>query len=567
MAGRLRSEPLRTAAALAAALAGLLLATFEAASSPPTSDDVPYVVRYSFDDDRVETGPDTFTVFEHARGSVTLSSAYRVSGYHSVEIRDVAGDGDFPELQGAIPLRRSGRLYAQFALLVTDPAEALNVALAGPAGFRLGRDGIAFWLRIRDGWLEHVTDSIPKKLLRLEPFVWYRVELVYAIDRGRYDLSIAEEGRSEPVVDLQGQPNAARQAGSAVDKFSFIGDVGTDRSNAVYYVDDVVIGPETAILDMPLTAPGRRRLFFDRFLEARERSQSSPCLEGARLADFTLGARAAQILARGPVAPSLRAWLAGRPAAPPPGVEDALAELPEALQQGVMALRLWAEGCHAAAADDLDAARDQFAAARKLVPEARMPLLAEAVVLAISGRHREAEDLWARVAASWEGDPREPVAQARLGLAHGRPDDAEWWLREQALAWLDGSAATSGSGQGQRIAVEYFHVLLWLDRGREAAAFAAEAARRAEERDDSGPLAAEWIERAADAAFFDGDHAAARAGYERALASSAAPSRVHLKLSDVHHLRGDLQRERAHRERIHGTLRPTPARLDASDAR
>ena len=49
-------------------------------------------------------------MFENANGRVTLSSAYRLSGYHSVEITDVAGDGDFPELQGFLPLIEHGRV-------------------------------------------------------------------------------------------------------------------------------------------------------------------------------------------------------------------------------------------------------------------------------------------------------------------------------------------------------------------------------------------------------------------------------------------------------------------------
>ena len=68
----------------------------------------PFLVRYSFDDGAVATGPDTFTVFRNAKGSVQLSTAFHVSGYRSLEIRDVAGDGDFPELQGFFP-RAPGR--------------------------------------------------------------------------------------------------------------------------------------------------------------------------------------------------------------------------------------------------------------------------------------------------------------------------------------------------------------------------------------------------------------------------------------------------------------------------
>ena len=62
----------------------------------------PVLVRYSFDDD-VSTGPDTFAVYRGGKGHVGLSRAFHVSGYRSVELRDVAGDGTMPELQGYFP--------------------------------------------------------------------------------------------------------------------------------------------------------------------------------------------------------------------------------------------------------------------------------------------------------------------------------------------------------------------------------------------------------------------------------------------------------------------------------
>ena len=66
------------------------------------------LVSYSFDDNGLDTGPDTFAVFQKAQGLVTLSTAQRWSGYRSVELRDVAGDGDFPELQGYFAQRSKG---------------------------------------------------------------------------------------------------------------------------------------------------------------------------------------------------------------------------------------------------------------------------------------------------------------------------------------------------------------------------------------------------------------------------------------------------------------------------
>ena len=66
------------------------------------------LVSYSFDDKLTDTGPDTFAVFQNAKGHVRLVSNIRLSGYRSIELRDVAGDGDFPELQGYFAERKSG---------------------------------------------------------------------------------------------------------------------------------------------------------------------------------------------------------------------------------------------------------------------------------------------------------------------------------------------------------------------------------------------------------------------------------------------------------------------------
>ena len=49
------------------------------------------------------------------------------------------------------------------------------------------------------------------------------------------------EDEARRLVALRDQTNTARQPGSAIDKFSFVGSPYDDRSNVVYYVDDVVI--------------------------------------------------------------------------------------------------------------------------------------------------------------------------------------------------------------------------------------------------------------------------------------------------------------------------------------
>lgn len=245
-------------------LACLAAAPAAEATSPILAPSSPILVSYSFDDGKTDTGPDTFSVFRNARGNVQLSNAFRASGYQSVEIRDVAGDRAFPELQGYFPERRGGWLVIHFALLVTDPREELNIALAGPGWFNLGEHGISFWLATRDGDLIHTTDSIPKRLLRLKPFTWYGIDADYDIARGRYDLRIYEEGIEEPVVSLKDVPNAGSHPGSAVSMFSFIGDNGDDRSNVIYYVDDVVVATDRKIQLPRFIAPGRRQYFVDR---------------------------------------------------------------------------------------------------------------------------------------------------------------------------------------------------------------------------------------------------------------------------------------------------------------
>jgi hypothetical protein len=247
------------------------------------------LVRYSFDDGLTDTGPDTFAVFQNAKGHVRLSSEFRSSGYRSIELRDVAGDGDFPELQGYFPERKSGNLYFHFAMLIANPDQPLNVALAGPSHFSLTEDGIAFWLKTRAGMLYHVSDSIPKKLFRVEPFVWYAVDARLDLTRGTYDLTIRKEGAAEPVVALKEQPNSANAPGSSVDKFSFVGSVFEDDSDVTFYVDDVTLGTDEKVTLGPFVAPGRRKLFIDRWRETRALMLKNPgCPPVLSFEDFGL---------------------------------------------------------------------------------------------------------------------------------------------------------------------------------------------------------------------------------------------------------------------------------------
>lgn len=257
MAGRVPSR--RLTAVLIALIASLAVASEVAADDEKNFSTL---AEYGFEGRLPDAGPDTFRVFELARGRVTAVDWVRFRGARSVEIRDVALDGDFPELQGYFEARRTGQLVLHFAFLTATPNELWNAALAGPSGFSLEPDGLALWLGGRDGWLVHVSDSIPKRIVEIEPFTWYLVDVFYDVAKGRYDLAVRKEGGAL-LASLGDQPNVTRRPGTAVDKFSFIGDRGEDLSNVVYYVDDLVIGAEERLAKPKLVAPGRRALFLE----------------------------------------------------------------------------------------------------------------------------------------------------------------------------------------------------------------------------------------------------------------------------------------------------------------
>jgi len=513
---------------------------------------------YSFDDD-VATGPDTFAIWQGARhsrsgrGHVRFSSAFHVSGHRSVELKDVAGDGDFPELQGYFPVRRAGQLFFHFAFLTTDPRQELNIALAGPRCFQLEKDGIAFWLGTRDGRLVHYSDSIPKRLFVPEAFVWYAVDVTYDIAAGRYDLVIRAEGRDEPLVSLRAQPNAARRPGSAVDKFSFVGAPFGDASSVVYYLDDVVIGTDESVTKLPFTAPGRRKLFIDSFGEYQRLLRERPhCLPAIGPEDFGLTPSDLQALVAAGFAESLQRLVAA-PGAPLPRLPTERG--PERWRRVLEAGLAWNEGCSALERGDAHLAHARFEAASEEVPEGPLFSLSAALALAALGRIEEADDRLALV-SEWRHEPRYAVASAYVGLARRDLERALEWLRDPAARALDRDARPAGEEPVEALVTEqYYYVLLWKGAYADARDFALRVAERA---GGARLPTAPWTARAADASFYGHDTREARELYESALAQErdwAALREIYLKLADLAFLAGDLTRERRLREHYYGQLR------------
>ena len=512
---------------------------------------------YSFDDD-VASGPDTFAVWQGARhsrggrGSVRLTEAFHVSGHRSIELRDAAGDGDFPELQGYFSERRSGRLFFHFAFLTTDPGQELNIALAGPRFFQLEKDGIAFWLGTRDGRLVHYSDSIPKRLFVPDAFAWYLVDVAYDVAVGTYDLAIRAEGREEPLVSVRGQPNAVSQPGSAIDKFSFVGAPFGDRSNVVYYVDDVVIAADERVAQLPFRAPGRRKLFVDSFGEYQRLLRERPrCLPAAGPEDFGFDPDDLAALTAAGFSDSLQRLLAlPGPASPRVSSERG----PERWRLSLEAASVWGEGCSALDEGDATRALLRFTQAAEAVPEARLYSLSAALALAALKRIEEADARLAFV-SDWRDDARYAVSSAYVGLARRDLDRALDWLRDPAARAADRDPLSGNAGSVEALVCEqYYYVLVWKGAYDDASDY---ALRMAERSLRVGLPRAWWTVRAADASFYRHELDLARELYENAVAEEkdwGALREIYLKLADLAFLAGDTAGERRLREHYYGSL-------------
>jgi tetratricopeptide (TPR) repeat protein len=533
------------------------------------------LVSYSFDDNQLATGPDTFAVFARSRGTVRLNSANRLSGYRSIEIHDVAGDGDFPELQGYFQARSKGKVFLHFAIMTATPYEELNIALAGPQWFKLRKDGIGFWLKTREGNLYQVSDSMPKKLLLLEPFVWYAINAAYDIDEGRYDLVIHKEGIETPVVSLVQQANASNQRGSAVDKFSFIGDPSEDKSNVTYYVDDVIIGIDEAVVQLPFRAPGRRKLFFDYWNEAQRRRRSQPTpIEPVGLSDFGIHQKEVEALKAAGTWELLMRLMSNQA-----NLSQLPSEAPAEVRRLLQAVALCEDGANALRDQRPAYALKRFDEAAALVPAGKIYAMNAVLALAALRQWDAVDERLAGIYADWQDDLRFPPAMAAMGLARQNLDDAERWLKGPAeltpdelgddlLRRLRSGVLTAELLQRLKlrfpnswddyvrevlVAEQYFLVLLWKKQEEDAERF---AQRMVDRYEALGVRGSRWHERMGDCAFLLGNLSLALERYEKSLKEQEQNAEILLKLSDVYFRLGDLENEKVYREKIYGAIAP-----------
>ena len=532
------------------------------------------IVSYSFDDDNNATGPDTFRVFNFAKGTVNLTSAYRYGGYRSLELRDVESDKAFPELQGYFSIRKKGKLFAHFAMMTATPDEKFNIALAGPQWFTVQKDGIAFWLSSDAGILTHHSNKVVRKLIPIKAFVWYSVDVVYDINRGTYDLIIHEEGHNDsPAVNLRDQPNAPGEPSSSVDKFSFIGDL-EDKSNVVYYVDDIVISTDKPISQKPLIAPGRRKLFVDTWNDSYKKMLKHPnVIPLVDLNDFGIGAPEIASLKQEELMRPLGDLLSGTAFAAT--VLDRASPNNARLMRAVA---FWMYGNTRLSKRESDLALRDFEEAARLAPEGKIFKLSVILALAALKRWEDVDTGLARIYSEWQNDVRFSVACAMVGVSRGNLADAEKWLRDPAelLAtdledeiirrlW-NGQIDEANLSKLKRaypnnwrryveswlVSEQYFFVLLWQDSSVAAQQYALRMSDRYKKLGLSNWL---WLERAGDASFFSRDYLAAVGWYEQSVKSHEENTSALLKLSDVHFLLGDLEKERIYRERIYGSVK------------
>ncbi len=231
-------------------------------SEQTKSDSSPLLVFYDFEKAHA-SGPDTFRLFQRPSGRVDLSSSFRISGERSLRLAEGSRDGSFSEFLGFFPEQATGKVFVQFYLLLTDPAETFNFALAGSKWFlAFERHGHALWLQTRDGKLRHRVGDAWHELFEPQPFAWYFVDLVYDVDAGTYDLALYEEGIKEPLVNLFEQTNVAQARASSIRYYSFIGDL-EDEDDAMIFVDDLLVAVDPASRVEPFVAPGRRHFFVE----------------------------------------------------------------------------------------------------------------------------------------------------------------------------------------------------------------------------------------------------------------------------------------------------------------
>ena len=523
-------------------------------------------IQYDFESREIDSGPDTFEIFAQSSSNVSLSMEYAYRGRSSLHIQDFRKNQSFPEFQGYFPTVSRGVVYIGFALMTPNPEERFNIAFAGDKHFQLAPNGFGFWLLNDHGTLRHVSDSIPKRLFKLDPFQWYWFEIELDVSAGDYSLNVTDEFGAE-VVSLSKQAHPMNAKGSNLVKYSFAGDL-SDQGGANFFIDEFVLRTDYADSPKELVAPGRRSLFVDQWNDYHKRAQTLDfCLAPKLPYDFidVYNVDGLQVLQKNVAV--LRSLLAS------PSSEY-LAEFKhdEDLINGVAK---WAEGCLLLKNKQYDEAIDRLEKASHLIGNAPAVHLAEALAYANNGQYFIAHSIVNHAHIQWPDDIRWEVVMAALGFMSGQIENSEQVLtyvantlqRDKHLAnslmenlgWLTSLATTNLKSQfvfdekakAFIVAEQYYYSLLWQDRFDDAEHYARKFIRLLDWHGYESPI---WFERAGDAALLGNRLSSADKHYLYALTLEPERLSTLQKLADVYFLQGRAEDERQLRESIFGVL-------------
>lgn len=527
-------------------------------------------INYNFESVEIDSGPDTFELFEASTSEVSLSSRFAFRGSRSLHIQDYVENSSFPEFQGYFPEVSGGTIEIGFALMTPSPAESFNIALAGSNHFSMRKDGIGFWLFNDSGSLRHMSDSIPKRLFDLTAFKWYWFEIVLDVSRGEYSLNVSDEYGAE-IINLDQQKHPTNVKKSSLDKYSFAGDLN-DRGNANLYIDEFVLRTDYADSPEPLLAPGRRSLFVDQWNKYHKQIENLDfCLAPELPYDFiniynTDGLKNLQENV------DVLKILLSFPS------EKTLVEFTHE-NELINGISKWALGCLNLKTGDYDQAIRNIEAAQNIIGVSPATQMGLALAYANAKQEYAASAVVANGIQAWPDDTRWFVLSAAIGFISGRAQDSEaalsamansfklsskeakaliedfGWLNEPAVATLKSSEVWNKEVEDLVIAEQYYFSLLWQDRYSEAQNYADDVNRLLRKHRISSHI---WLERAGDAALFAKNLSSAEREYKKALKARDDSLSSLMKLADVYFLQGRVDDERNIRESIFGALNYEP---------
>ena len=525
------------------------------------------LVSYNFDYDVLDSGPDTYQIFQHKNAKAEISAEYASGGYASAHLTDEAKDGDFVELQGYFPEQQTGVVHFRFKFLIASPNNLFNFALVGRERYQLSPLGINFWLIYEDGWLKHRSDSIPRKLFQPNLYEWYAVDAALNLDTGLYSLQIAgESGGTAVKLDNQKFANGSSKAYS-LKEYSFIGDL-QDSQPADFYLDDISIVTSVSTKVAPLVAPGRRKYFVEMWDDYhRELQGKLQCLPAKGIEDFGIYSREYESLKTIGKLDVLYGLIRLNPRVPKAEEWQSSDEL--------SAIVDWLTACDALDKKEFGKARASIARAIAKKSTAYIYQLTSLIVDAASATNLNASYSRAYSLPQQGNDVRNMIALSMIAFHLNRYDDTHHAQSvNAALASLDrlsgnvaaqlhevGMSALGRDyiGRLQRyvpkggeqplewmlVLEQQYYAYLWQGNYRDATALVNRVVAKLAKHSIEPGI---WLERKADCAYLNRDLETALDLYniqvERSLGSV-------LKMADLYHMQGDLASEKSLRESIY----------------